>query len=361
MLFFFFKQKTAYEMLRSLVGSEMCIRDRAMLKEPGKLSEMLSQLAEMHVQAKVHRFDQIHTQLQVASHLSVQLVARLKHEEDELTARVAELEARAEKLGNRLGGSDPERRQWGMAAFSTSLGMEDESVMEFLAEEGFHPGQSDPQAQQLVPELMQMGHEHCQASRALEQTKRQLFDTQRADRRQHPRAGGMNSAGVQCFPCLLAGSLRESRAVSARHRSLRFVDIEINHFSLPKHVPDPVVLKKVLCSVLRTNLPERVLLKRWQVQALPLLGLVVPEPDGVGYCCSCGFGQQRPPQTRLELVRHWRERDHSELNRINSVPFSRGLRLVEEGVRESCCTGIVEEEHWQAFWDPDNPHSTATE
>eukprot|EP00658_Telonema_sp_P-2_P039938 TRINITY_DN28553_c0_g1_i1.p3 TRINITY_DN28553_c0_g1~~TRINITY_DN28553_c0_g1_i1.p3 ORF type:complete len:103 (+),score=24.81 TRINITY_DN28553_c0_g1_i1:30-338(+) len=27
--FFFFKQKTAYEMLRSLVGSEMCIRDRA--------------------------------------------------------------------------------------------------------------------------------------------------------------------------------------------------------------------------------------------------------------------------------------------------------------------------------------------
>eukprot|EP00658_Telonema_sp_P-2_P001439 TRINITY_DN10538_c0_g1_i1.p1 TRINITY_DN10538_c0_g1~~TRINITY_DN10538_c0_g1_i1.p1 ORF type:complete len:505 (-),score=91.08 TRINITY_DN10538_c0_g1_i1:152-1666(-) len=28
MFFFFFKQKTAYEMLRSLVGSEMCIRDR---------------------------------------------------------------------------------------------------------------------------------------------------------------------------------------------------------------------------------------------------------------------------------------------------------------------------------------------
>ena len=26
-LFFFFKQKTAYDMLRSLVGSEMCIRD----------------------------------------------------------------------------------------------------------------------------------------------------------------------------------------------------------------------------------------------------------------------------------------------------------------------------------------------
>ena len=28
---FFFKQKTAYEMLRSLVGSEMCIRDRSTL------------------------------------------------------------------------------------------------------------------------------------------------------------------------------------------------------------------------------------------------------------------------------------------------------------------------------------------
>ena len=28
MCIFFFKQKTAYEMLRSLVGSEMCIRDR---------------------------------------------------------------------------------------------------------------------------------------------------------------------------------------------------------------------------------------------------------------------------------------------------------------------------------------------
>ena len=31
-LFFCFKQKTAYEMLRSLVGSEMCIRDRSWRK-----------------------------------------------------------------------------------------------------------------------------------------------------------------------------------------------------------------------------------------------------------------------------------------------------------------------------------------
>ncbi|CZR87554.1 hypothetical protein CDFC105_30672 [Clostridioides difficile] len=37
-LFFFFKQKTAYEMLRSLVGSEMCIRDRnvARIESDGK-------------------------------------------------------------------------------------------------------------------------------------------------------------------------------------------------------------------------------------------------------------------------------------------------------------------------------------
>eukprot|EP00658_Telonema_sp_P-2_P072392 TRINITY_DN61531_c0_g1_i1.p2 TRINITY_DN61531_c0_g1~~TRINITY_DN61531_c0_g1_i1.p2 ORF type:complete len:154 (+),score=46.78 TRINITY_DN61531_c0_g1_i1:87-548(+) len=34
MSFFFFKQKTAYEMLRSLVGSEMCIRDRSNFISP---------------------------------------------------------------------------------------------------------------------------------------------------------------------------------------------------------------------------------------------------------------------------------------------------------------------------------------
>src|SRR5674536_373905 len=38
---FFFKQKTAYEMLRSLVGSEMCIRDQRIVqhcleKKPGE-------------------------------------------------------------------------------------------------------------------------------------------------------------------------------------------------------------------------------------------------------------------------------------------------------------------------------------
>eukprot|EP00658_Telonema_sp_P-2_P013320 TRINITY_DN15046_c0_g1_i1.p1 TRINITY_DN15046_c0_g1~~TRINITY_DN15046_c0_g1_i1.p1 ORF type:complete len:187 (-),score=36.06 TRINITY_DN15046_c0_g1_i1:366-926(-) len=36
--FFFFKQKTAYEMLRSLVGSEMCIRDRVSTQSTGGLN-----------------------------------------------------------------------------------------------------------------------------------------------------------------------------------------------------------------------------------------------------------------------------------------------------------------------------------
>eukprot|EP00658_Telonema_sp_P-2_P035096 TRINITY_DN25572_c0_g1_i2.p1 TRINITY_DN25572_c0_g1~~TRINITY_DN25572_c0_g1_i2.p1 ORF type:complete len:112 (-),score=34.46 TRINITY_DN25572_c0_g1_i2:11-346(-) len=37
-MFFFFKQKTAYEMLRSLVGSEMCIRDSHQSSSPSAAS-----------------------------------------------------------------------------------------------------------------------------------------------------------------------------------------------------------------------------------------------------------------------------------------------------------------------------------
>ena len=41
--FFFFKQKTAYEMLRSLVGSEMCIRDRfRTMSRKGSASSLVS-------------------------------------------------------------------------------------------------------------------------------------------------------------------------------------------------------------------------------------------------------------------------------------------------------------------------------
>ena len=35
-LVFFFKQKTAYEIMPSLVGSEMCIRDRVKIEDNGK-------------------------------------------------------------------------------------------------------------------------------------------------------------------------------------------------------------------------------------------------------------------------------------------------------------------------------------
>ena len=42
-LFFFFKQKTAYEMLRSLVGSEMCIRDSPLPHEILTRAQALAQ------------------------------------------------------------------------------------------------------------------------------------------------------------------------------------------------------------------------------------------------------------------------------------------------------------------------------
>ena len=57
-LFFFFKQKTAYEMLRSLVGSEMCIRDRAKIGEGMKLDEKMECI---HVVAFAYSFTIIRT------------------------------------------------------------------------------------------------------------------------------------------------------------------------------------------------------------------------------------------------------------------------------------------------------------
>src|SRR5674536_395118 len=55
--FFFFKQKTAYEMLRSLVGSEMCIRDRLFF-EPGIVGQ-LERLHQMRLEAPA-RPDPLH-------------------------------------------------------------------------------------------------------------------------------------------------------------------------------------------------------------------------------------------------------------------------------------------------------------
>eukprot|EP00658_Telonema_sp_P-2_P000131 TRINITY_DN10042_c0_g1_i7.p1 TRINITY_DN10042_c0_g1~~TRINITY_DN10042_c0_g1_i7.p1 ORF type:complete len:123 (-),score=66.63 TRINITY_DN10042_c0_g1_i7:35-403(-) len=55
--FFFFKQKTAYEMLRSLVGSEMCIRDSTKkkhtvgLRNHGELAVFVSFSSAAHCSA----------------------------------------------------------------------------------------------------------------------------------------------------------------------------------------------------------------------------------------------------------------------------------------------------------------------
>ena len=43
---FFFKQKTAYEMLRSLVGSEMCIRDSDRIRMMNAVQELIRELGE---------------------------------------------------------------------------------------------------------------------------------------------------------------------------------------------------------------------------------------------------------------------------------------------------------------------------
>ena len=42
--FFFFKHEPAYEMLRSLVGSEVCIRDRARLHLEKKKKKVINKL-----------------------------------------------------------------------------------------------------------------------------------------------------------------------------------------------------------------------------------------------------------------------------------------------------------------------------
>ena len=48
MFLFFFKQKTAYEMLRSLVGSEMCIRDSIIAGAQKSGTTSLHRLLEFH-------------------------------------------------------------------------------------------------------------------------------------------------------------------------------------------------------------------------------------------------------------------------------------------------------------------------
>src|SRR5674536_15138 len=57
-LFFFFKQKTAYEMLRSLVGSEMCIRDSYLVIATGTTPrpDQTPGMAEEEWHRSVHEF-----------------------------------------------------------------------------------------------------------------------------------------------------------------------------------------------------------------------------------------------------------------------------------------------------------------
>eukprot|EP00831_Metopus_contortus_P018105 TRINITY_DN17707_c0_g1_i2.p1 TRINITY_DN17707_c0_g1~~TRINITY_DN17707_c0_g1_i2.p1 ORF type:complete len:307 (+),score=33.88 TRINITY_DN17707_c0_g1_i2:25-921(+) len=47
--FFFFKQKTAYEMQRGLVGSEMCIRDRYQRRVHGMIKKIIGQYIRIHL------------------------------------------------------------------------------------------------------------------------------------------------------------------------------------------------------------------------------------------------------------------------------------------------------------------------
>src|SRR5450756_3001971 len=59
-MFFFFKQKTAYEIMPSLVGSEMCIRDRLYPGVREALDEMLAGALQMSVLTnKPVRFSQL--------------------------------------------------------------------------------------------------------------------------------------------------------------------------------------------------------------------------------------------------------------------------------------------------------------
>eukprot|EP00658_Telonema_sp_P-2_P002858 TRINITY_DN11055_c0_g1_i1.p1 TRINITY_DN11055_c0_g1~~TRINITY_DN11055_c0_g1_i1.p1 ORF type:complete len:181 (+),score=45.48 TRINITY_DN11055_c0_g1_i1:52-594(+) len=91
LIFFFFKQKTAYEMLRSLVGSEMCIRDRYQRRVRGDyLSSMVKAvllvLALSMALAKESEVKREYAAARVA-------VLRAKRDVDERARRVQKAEA----------------------------------------------------------------------------------------------------------------------------------------------------------------------------------------------------------------------------------------------------------------------------
>ena len=55
----FFKQKTAYEMLRSLVGSEMCIRDRINMEHTA-FDQGLAQALADHLNSPCYTITELH-------------------------------------------------------------------------------------------------------------------------------------------------------------------------------------------------------------------------------------------------------------------------------------------------------------
>ena len=67
---FFFKQNTAYEMLRSLVGSEMCIRDRFSVRTATPSARSKRTLSPVMSEADVEAA--VHTQMPVSyTHLTL--------------------------------------------------------------------------------------------------------------------------------------------------------------------------------------------------------------------------------------------------------------------------------------------------
>eukprot|EP00658_Telonema_sp_P-2_P011296 TRINITY_DN14289_c0_g1_i2.p1 TRINITY_DN14289_c0_g1~~TRINITY_DN14289_c0_g1_i2.p1 ORF type:complete len:361 (+),score=114.83 TRINITY_DN14289_c0_g1_i2:119-1201(+) len=78
--FFFFKQKTAYEMLRSLVGSEMCIRDRSE-GEQAQVNSTEAQREITRVKQEQERFEE-------------KVLAKAKAERQELQTAMGELEGK---------------------------------------------------------------------------------------------------------------------------------------------------------------------------------------------------------------------------------------------------------------------------
>eukprot|EP00658_Telonema_sp_P-2_P047636 TRINITY_DN36238_c0_g1_i3.p1 TRINITY_DN36238_c0_g1~~TRINITY_DN36238_c0_g1_i3.p1 ORF type:complete len:575 (+),score=215.15 TRINITY_DN36238_c0_g1_i3:111-1835(+) len=99
--FFFFKQKTAYEMLRSLVGSEMCIRDR----QRARAEEEIMMLREQLI-AKQHGTAQsvvgLQKELSTLSDTCERLRSELRSKTAELDADRRQHAADMEELSERL-------------------------------------------------------------------------------------------------------------------------------------------------------------------------------------------------------------------------------------------------------------------